>query len=96
MCSGNSASYQCLTVKPCRGVVHYQIISKRTRNYENMHHPRILEVVKQSTWLVFAMRVTFNEHNVSITGTFVEHNGKMFGAVQHSIIGHNRLMKWHQ
>ena len=34
------------------------------------------------------MRVTFNEHNLSIIGTFVEHNRKIFGAVQHSIIGY--------
>ena len=33
------------------------------------------------------MRVTFNEHNLSIVGAFVEHNRKIFGAVQHSIIG---------
>ena len=33
------------------------------------------------------MRVTFNEHNLSIIGAFVEHNRKIFGAVQHSIIG---------
>ena len=44
-----------------------------------------LEVLKQSRWLVFAMRVTFNEHNLSIIGTCVEHNSN-FGAVQHSII----------
>ena len=41
---------------------------------KNMHHLRILEVVKQSRWLVFAMRVTFIEHNLSIIGAFVEHN----------------------
>ena len=52
-----------------------------------MCHPRILKVLKQSRWLVFAMRVTFNEHNLSIIGIFVEHNRKIFGAVQHSIIG---------
>ena len=34
------------------------------------------------------MRVTFNEHNLSIIGMFVEHNRKIFGAVQHSIIGY--------
>ena len=28
------------------------------------------------------------EHNLSIIGTFVEHNRKIFGAVQHSIIGY--------
>ena len=33
------------------------------------------------------MRVTFNEHNLSIIWEFVEHNRKIFGAVQHSIIG---------
>ena len=33
------------------------------------------------------MRVTF-EHNLSIVGAFVEHNSKIFGAVQHTIIGH--------
>ena len=33
------------------------------------------------------MRVTFNEHDLSILGAFVEHNRKMFGAVQDSIIG---------
>ena len=33
------------------------------------------------------MRVTYNEHNLSIIGAFVEHNRKMFGAVQHSITG---------
>ena len=33
------------------------------------------------------MRVTFNEDNLSIIGEFVEHNRKIFGAVQHSIIG---------
>ena len=38
-------------------------------------------------WLVFAVRVTNNEHNLSIIGTFVEHNRKIFGAVQHSMIG---------
>ena len=43
--------------------------------------------VKQSRWLVFAVRVTFNERNLSIIGAFVEHNRKIFGAVQHSIIG---------
>ena len=43
--------------------------------------------LKQSRWLVFAVRVTFNEHNLSIIGAFVEHNRKIFGAVQHSIIG---------
>ena len=43
--------------------------------------------LKQSRWLVFATRVTFNEHNLSIIGAFVEHNRKIFGAVQHSIIG---------
>ena len=52
-----------------------------------MHHPRILEVVKQSRWLVFAVRVTFNEHNLSTIGAFVEHNRKILGAVQHSILG---------
>ena len=53
-------------------------------------HTPVLEVLKQSRWLVFAMRVTFNEHNLSIIGTFVEHNRKIFGAVQHSrvIIGY--------
>ena len=45
-------------------------------------------VLKQSRWLVFATRVTFNEHNLSIIGTFVEHNRKIFRAVQHSIIGY--------
>ena len=34
------------------------------------------------------MRVTFNEHNLSIIGTFVEHNRKIFGAVLRSIIGY--------
>ena len=29
----------------------------------------------------------FNEHNLSIIGTFIEHNRYIFGAVQHSIIG---------
>ena len=58
--------------------------SKHTRN---RHHPRILEVAKQSRWLVFDMRVTFDEYNLSIIGAFVEHNRKIFGAVQHSIIG---------
>ena len=43
--------------------------------------------LKQSRWLVFAMRVTFIEHNLSIIGAFVEHNRKIFAAVQHSIIG---------
>ena len=43
--------------------------------------------LKQSRWLVFAMRVTFNEHILSIIGAFIEHNRKIFGAVQHSIIG---------
>ena len=43
--------------------------------------------LKQSRWLVFAVRVTFNVHNLSIIGTFAEHNRKIFGAVQHSIIG---------
>ena len=33
------------------------------------------------------MRVTFIEHSLSIIGAFVEHNRKIFGAVQHSIIG---------
>ena len=45
-------------------------------------------MLKQSKWLVFAVRVTFNEHNLSILGVFVEHNRKIFGAVQHSIIGY--------
>ena len=44
--------------------------------------------LKQSRWLVFAVRLTFNEHNLSIIGAFVEHNRKSFGAVQHSIIGY--------
>ena len=48
---------------------------------EIMHQPHKLEVEKQSKWFVFAMRVTFNEHNLSIIGTFVEHNRKLFGAV---------------
>ena len=80
MCSGNSASYQSLPVKPCggSGPIAVNIL-------EIMKHPRILEVLKQSRWLY--MRVTFNEHNLSIIGTFVEHNRKIFGAVQHSIIG---------
>ena len=43
--------------------------------------------LKQSRWLVFAVRVIFSEHNLGIIGAFVEHNGKIFGAVQHSIIG---------
>ena len=43
--------------------------------------------LKQSRWLVFAVRVTFNEHNLSIIGAIVGHNRKNFGAVQHSIIG---------
>ena len=51
--------------------------------------------LKQPRWLVFAVRVTFIEHNLSIVRAFVEHNRKIFGAVQHSIIGtffeHNRL-----
>ena len=38
--------------------------------------------------VVFAMRVTFNEHYLSIIGTFVEHNRIISGAVQHSIIGY--------
>ena len=83
MCSENSASYQCLTFKPCQGVVQ---ICEHTKNYENTHHLRILEVVKKFRWLVFDMRVTFIEHNLSIIGAFVEHNRKIFGAVQHSII----------
>ena len=29
----------------------------------------------------------FNEHNLSIIGTFIEHNRYIFGVVQHSIIG---------
>ena len=62
--------------------------SEHNRNYENMHHPRILKVLKQSRWLVFAIRVTFNEHNLSIIGIFVEHNRKIIGAVQNSIIGY--------
>ena len=33
------------------------------------------------------MRITFNEHSLSIIGAFIEHNRKIFGAVQHSIIG---------
>ena len=43
--------------------------------------------LKQSRWLIFAMRVTFNEHNLNIIGAFVEHSRKIFGAVQRSIIG---------
>ena len=43
--------------------------------------------LKQSRWLVFAMRVTFNKNNLSVIGALVEHNRKIFGAVQHSIIG---------
>ena len=39
--------------------------------------------LKQPRWLVFAVRVIFNE---SIIGAFVEHNRKIFGAVQHSTI----------
>ena len=38
--------------------------------------------------MVFAMRVAFNEHNLSIIGAIVEHNRKIFGAVQHNIIGY--------
>ena len=63
------------------------IAANITRNYANMHHPRILEVVKQSKWLVFAVKVTFYEHNLSIIGAFDERNRKILGAVQHSIIG---------
>ena len=43
--------------------------------------------LKQSRWLVFAKRVLINEHNLRIIGAFVEHNRKIFGAVEHSIIG---------
>ena len=39
------------------------------------------------------MRVTFNEHNLSIIGAFVERNRKIFGAVQHSIA--NRVFLEH-
>ena len=85
MCSGNLGRYQSLTVRPCG---EWSKSSKHTRNYENTHHPRILEVLKQSRWLVFTTRVTFTEHNLSIIGTFVNHNRKIFGAVQHSIIGY--------
>ena len=60
--------------------------SIHTENYKNMHHPCILEVVKQSRLLVFAVMVTFYEHNLSIIGAFVEHYRKIFGAVQHNII----------
>ena len=42
--------------------------------------------LEPSRWLVFAVRVTFNEHDLSIIGAFVEHTRKIFGAVQHSII----------
>ena len=40
----------------------------------------------------FAMRVTFSEHNLSIIGTFVEHNRKIYGAVQQigTFFEHNR------
>ena len=66
----------CQTLQGCG-----PIAANITRNYDNMHHPCILEVVKQSRWLVFALRVTFYEHNLR---AFVEHNVE---AVQHSIIG---------
>ena len=49
-----------------------------------MHHPHILKMVQI---VGFVVRVTFNEHNLIIIGAFVEHNMKIFGAVQHSIIG---------
>ena len=54
---------------------------------ENMKIRTTHAYLKQSRWLVFTVKVTFNEHNLSIIGAFVEHNRKIFGAVQHSIIG---------
>ena len=82
---------QATNVLPSNLVGEWSNSSEQTRNHEIStctHHPCILEVVKQSRWLVLAMRVTFNEHNLSIIGMFVEHNRKIFGAVQHSIIGY--------
>ena len=72
MCSGNSASLLSNLVG------EWSNISEHARNYAYL---------KQSRWLVFAVRVIFSEHNLGIIGAFVEHNAKIFGAVQHSIIG---------
>ena len=80
---------QATNLLPSNLVGEWSNSSEQTRNHEiRTIHPRILEVLKQSRWLVFAMRVTFNEHNFSIIGIFVEHSRKIFGAVQHSIIGY--------
>ena len=70
-----SKTQQCLIVKLCRGsgptAVNLREIMKI-----NTHHPCILEVVQQSIWLVFAVRVTFNNHNLGHLLSIIE---RVFG-----------------